>query len=475
MAEVKGKFITVDSIKKSLRHSTVARWTAMFIVSFTMMTGYFVADVVSPLKPMMEQQLHWSSAEYGFFTSAYGWFNVFLGMLVLGGIILDRWGARFAGMLAAVTMLAGTAVKWWAINTHALDGQTLLGVNAQVLIASIGYATFGMGVELCGITASKIIVRWFKGYELALAMGLQVAVARVGTGLALGGGAPIADSFQVSTPILVGVLALALGLAAFIVYCAMDRRLEASEPAEAAESAEGSFRLSDIGSILSSRGFWYIATLCALFYSAVFPFLKYAPDLMVQKFGVSESLSGLIPSMLPFGTMLLTPLFGRVYDEKGKGATLMILGSALIIAVHVIFTLPFLAHWLVAVGAMLLLGVGFSLVPSAMWPSVPKLIPERQLGTAYALIFFLQNLVALMGAPFLIGWVLDRYCITGKDVTMQVVDGVSQEVTIVHYDYMLPMAIFAGFGVAAILFAWLLKREDGKKGYGLELPCHTGK
>jgi MFS family permease len=463
----------VDAVRKTLRDSKAARWAAMFLVSFAMLCGYFVADVASPLKPFMEQQLHWTSSEYGFFTSAYGWFNVFLGMLVLGGIILDKWGARFAGILASAMMLLGCAVKWWAINTHSLDGQTMLGANAQVMMASLGYATFGMGLELIGITATKIIVRWFKGYEVALAMGLQVAVARIGTGLALGSSAPIAKAFKVSTPILLGTLLLAVGLVAFLVYCVMDRRLDASEPAQGAANPDDAFRLSDIGSILANRGFWYIAILCALFYSAVFPFLKYAPDLMVQKFGVDEGLSGLIPAMLPFGTMLLTPVFGNFYDKKGKGATIMILGSALIMAAHVLFTLPFLSHWLVALFAVLLLGVGFSLVPSAMWPSVPKLIPERQLGTAYSLIFYLQNLVALMGAPYLIGWVLDEYCVTSREQVQQMVDGISQEVTIVHYDYMIPMAIFVGFGVLAMVFATMLKADDRKMNYGLERPCRT--
>lgn len=463
----------VDAVRKTLRDSKAARWTAMLLVSFAMLCGYFVADVASPLKPFIEQQLHWTSSDYGFFTSAYGWFNVFLGMLVLGGIILDRWGARFAGILAAVTMLVGCGLKWWAMNTHSLDGQAWLGINAQVMAASLGYATFGMGLELIGITATKVIVRWFKGYEVALAMGLQVAVARIGTGLALGSSAPIAKAFKVSTPILVGTLALAVGLLAYLAYCAMDRRLDASEPAKGEANPDEAFRLSDIASILGNRGFWYIAILCALFYSAVFPFLKYAPDLMVQKFGVDEGLSGLIPAMLPFGTMLLTPVFGRYYDEKGKGASIMILGSALIMASHLLFTVPLFNHWLVALFAVLLLGVGFSLVPSAMWPSVPKLIPERQLGTAYSLIFYLQNLVALMGAPYLIGWVLDAYCITGRTVARQVIDGVSQDVTIVQYDYMLPMIIFFGFGALAMVFALLLKAEDRRKKYGLELPCHV--
>jgi MFS family permease len=196
-----------------------------------------------------------------------------------------------------------------------------------------------------------------------------------------------------------------------------------------------------------------------LFYSAVFPFLKYASDLMVQKFHVKESLAGIIPSVLPFGTILLTPLFGNLYDRKGRGASIMILGSCLLIFVHVLFTIPFLTYWPIALVLTVILGVGFSLVPSAMWPSVPKIIPERQLGTAYAVIFWVQNW-GLMGVPALIGWVLYKFCITGS----RVVDGQS----VVTYDYTLPMMIFTGFAVLALVFAFLLKAEDRKKGYGLE-------
>jgi MFS family permease len=191
----------------------------------------------------------------------------------------------------------------------------------------------------------------------------------------------------------------------------------------------------------------------------VFPFLKYASDLMVQKFHVKESLAGIIPSVLPFGTILLTPLFGNLYDRKGRGASIMILGSCLLIFVHVLFTIPFLTYWPIALVLTVILGVGFSLVPSAMWPSVPKIIPERQLGTAYAVIFWVQNW-GLMGVPALIGWVLYKFCITGS----RVVDGQS----VVTYDYTLPMMIFTGFAVLALVFAFLLKAEDRKKGYGLE-------
>ena len=231
--------------------------------------------------------------------------------------------------------------------------------------------------------------------------------------------------------------------------------------AEGEEEEADAFRLSDIGKILSTKGWWYIAILCVLFYSAVFPFLKYATDLMVNKFGVREDLAGMIPMLLPFGNILLTPLFGGIYDKKGKGATIMIIGSLLLIFVHVMFAIPGLDSWILAMALMIVLGIGFSLVPSAMWPSVPKIIPENRLGTAYALIFYVQNW-GLMGVPLLIGWVLERYCITGQVVR----DGL----TVNTYDYTLPMIIFASFGVMALVFAFLLKAEDKKKGYGLQKP-----
>lgn len=452
----------VEALKRSLRHSKAARWTTMAVVSFTMLCGYYMADVASPLQTLIESDLKWNAEQYGFFTSAYGWFNVFLFMLILGGMILDKMGPRFAGMLSSILMVMGGTLKWWAFNTASLGESTLFGQNAQVMTAAIGFAIFGVGIELCGITATKIIVRWFKGYEIALAMGLQVAIARIGTGVALGASAPIAKAFgHVSTPVLLGTILLGVGLVAFIFYIGMDKKLDASEGSEDFSGEEESFRLSDIKEILTNPGFWLITILCALFYSGVFPFLKYATGLMVRKFGVSEEYAGLIPSMLPFGTMLLTPVFGGIYDKKGKGATIMILGSLLIVAVHIVFALPFLNHWAIAMGAMLVLGVGFSLVPSAMWPSVPKMIPQRQLGTAYALIFYIQNLIALMFIPWFVGWVLEKF-----GTTKVIEDG--QEV--LQYDYTLPMMVFVCCGVIAVIIAFILKAVDKKHGYGLELP-----
>ena len=457
-----------EAIRKSLRDSKAARWTALLIVSFTMLCGYYVADVMSPLKPMIEQQLGWTSSEYGFFTGSYAWFNVFLGMLVFGGMVLDKLGARFTGIMAGVMMVLGCGLKWWAVKTHVLDHSSihllLWDFKSQVLLASIGFAIFGVGVEIANVVAVKIIARWFLGYEIALAMGLQVSTARLGTALALGLGAPIAAYFKaVAAPVLVGVLLLGVGLVAYIFYCTLDKKLDQSEKEIAPSGAEEEFHISDIGKILKIRGFWYITILCALFYSAVFPFLKYAPDLMVQKFSVKDSLAGAIPSILPFATIPLTVIFGSYYDRKGKGATLMVLGSLLLVVVHFIFTVPFLTNWLVALAATIVLGFGFSLVPAAMWPSLPKFIPHHQLGTAYAVVSWMQNLVALCGVPYLIGWLLDRYCITGT----RVADGLSSPA----YNYTLPMLVFTGIGVLSVVFGLLLKSEDKKMNYGLERPC----
>ena len=241
---------------------------------------------------------------------------------------------------------------------------------------------------------------------------------------------------------------------------AMDKKLDASVALNH-EEAEDPFRLSDIGLIFKNKGFWLIAILCVLFYSSVFPFLKYAADLMVNKYGLEPGVAGTIPSLLPLGTLVLTPLFGSIYDKKGKGATIMIIGSVLLIFVHSIFSLPILNSWIMAVILVVLLGVALSLVPSAMWPSVSKIIPDKQLGTAFSLIFWIQNW-GLMGVPLLIGWVLDKYCINGSVI----IDGNTKPT----YDYTIQMMIFTSFGVLAVIVGYMLKAEDRKKAYGLEKP-----
>lgn len=448
-----------QNMQQKLSDSKAARWTAMAIVSFTMMCGYFITDVMAPLENMLTTSIEdgglgWSSAQYGFFTGAYGYINVFLLMLFFGGIILDKMGVRFTGVMSSAFMLVGAAIKWYAIS-HNFGDAMVFGLPAQVALAAFGFAVFGMGAEITGITVSKVIVKWFTGHELALAMGLQVAMARIGTAVALACSVPIANAMgNIAAPILFGTICLCVGLVAYLVYCVMDRKLDKSVQTETNDAAEEGFQMSDLKQIFTNKGFWLITILCLMFYAGVFPFLKFATKLMIFKYNVEPQLAGMIPAMLPFGTILLTPLFGSIYDRIGKGATLMIIGSLMLTVVHVLFALPILNVWWFAIIVMVLLGIAFSLVPSAMWPSVPKIIPMKQLGSAYAIIFYIQN-IGLSMVPVLIGWVIEKYS------TIQTPDGVT-------YDYTLPMVIFAVFGLIAILIALMLKKEDSIKNYGLE-------
>ena len=446
---------------KRLNDSAAARWLALIIVSFTMMCGYFITDVMAPLEDLLtkspaEGGLGWTSDDYGFFSGAYGYINVFLLMLFFGGIILDKCGVRFTGITSSGLMLVGTLIKWYAVNSD-FGTAELFGYPTQVLLAALGFAIFGMGAEITGITVTKVIAKWFTGHELALAMGLQVAMARIGTAAALACSLPFANAMgNVAAPVLLGAALLCIGFVAYLVYGVMDKKLDASVAAAETATEEEGFHFSDLKVIFTNTGFWLIAILCVLFYSGVFPFLKFATKLMIYKYGVEPELAGLIPAMLPFGTILLTPIFGSLYDRLGKGATLMIIGSAMLTLVHVLFALPILNVWWFAILVMIVLGIAFSLVPSAMWPSVPKIIPMKQLGSAYAIIFYIQN-IGLSMVPVMIGKVIQNYA------TIETAEGVT-------YDYTIPMSIFALFGIVSIIVSFILKRVDKRNGYGLEQP-----
>lgn len=457
----------MEQITNSLRESKAARWGALGVVSFTMLTGYYINYVISPLKPLLEEYMQWTSSDFGNWNGAIGLFNVFFLMLIFGGIILDKMGVRFTGIGAALTMLVGTFLQFIALDGWIPEGEIDIlwfSFKNQIAVGILGFAIFGTGVEVAGITVSKVIVKWFKGKELALAMGLEMATARMGTALALAVPVPIATALgtngvpHLSAPHMLGMGLLVAGLVAFIWYTSMDRKLEKSEGIKDDISEEDQFKVSDIVFIIKNKGFWLVALLCVLFYSGIFPFLNYAADLMTNKFNVDPEFAGLIPSILPFGTIILTPFFGNIYDKKGKGASIMLLGSFLLLLIHLLFSIPGLDSVAFAIVLIILLGITFSLVPSAMWPSVPKIIPEKQLGSAYALIFWVQNW-GLMGMPILIGWVLENYCkVMNPDGTLS------------HYDYTIPMLIFAATGLLAIVIAFMLKAEDKKKQYGLELP-----
>lgn len=429
----------------------------MLVVSFTMLTGYFVADVMAPLQTLLENELTWNSEEYGFFTSAYGWFNVFLFMLIIGGIILDKMGVRFTGLMAASFMVVGAVIKYGAVSSNFSPDLLLFGRKMSVMLACLGYATFCVGLEIFGITASKVIVKWFKGKELALALGLQIAVARIGTTLAFAASLPVARMFgTVAAPMMLGCVGLLAGLVMYICYSVLDTKLDRQLKEESDGEPSEAFKLSDLKQLLTNKMFWIICTLCLTFYAGVFPYLKFATSFMIQKFGIDENFAGTIPSLLPLGTLFMTPLFGTFIDRKGYALKLMILGSIMLLAIHLLFAVPALNQSFVAVGLTILMGVAFSLVPAAMWPTLARIIPENQLGSAYAFTFWLQN-IGLMGVPYLIGWELNKYGET-------VVDGVK------HYNYTIPMLTFAVVSCIAVLLAVLLNLENKWKGYKLNSP-----
>lgn len=473
-----------EVIKRTLRDSAAARWFVLILVSVTMLIAYTFMEVLSPLQTLIQSTYGWSGTDWGLVTGAQGYLNVFAFMLIFAGIVLDKMGIKFTAVGSGIVMILGALIKYYAFAGNFEVGSTIIGIDSRVFISAAGFAVFCVGAEGAGITVSRIIVKWFKGKEMALAMGTEMALARLGSFLALFGSPRIANAFSIPTAVLVGAIALCIALILFIVYCLMDTKLDKQVEDEAEE--EEPFKISDLGLIIKSKGFWYIAILCLLFYSAVFPFYKFSSGLMVNKFGIDPSTAGDIPSILPFGTILLTPLFGYIYDKLGKGASIMILGAVLLVIVHTIFYVPALTATWVAIFAVVLLGIAFSLVPSAMWPSVPKIIPEKQLGSAYALIFYVQN-IGLMLVPILLGVVLDR---TNPGVNEKIENAIANfraegvpanEISakvqalreageIPMFDYSSTWLIFVALTILATIFGFLLKAEDKRKGYGLELP-----
>lgn len=441
-----------DTIIKRLNDSPVARWTVLFIVATAMMMGYFVNDVMSPLETLLEMPIEqgglgWSPSDYGFFSGAGSFINVFLLMLFFSGLILDKMGIRFTGTLACSLMVVGTLIKYYAVTTD-FGGSNVTFFSthlpASAAWASLGFAVFGVGYEMTGISVSKAMVRWFTGHELALAIGLQLAMARLGTAAALSISAPIARHFVLSTPLLVALAFLIIGLLAFLVFCVMDRRLDASGYSCEADKSE-EFRLADIGITLRNPGFWLITLFCVLFYSAVSPFLKFSTKLMVMKYGVDTDIAGFFSSIAPFGTILMTPLFGLIYDRYGKGVTLVITGALMLTLVHFGFSLPIHSS-AVAIALMVILSIGYSLAPAALWPCVPKIIPLKCLGTAYSMIFFIQNFGRAI-IPMFVGKANET------DPT-----------------YTTSMLIFGFTALGAALTAIAMLYIDRKKSYGLQLP-----
>jgi MFS family permease len=534
-----------DTIKKTLRDSAAMRWTALLLLALAMFCAYIFMDILSPIKDLMQETRGWDSTAFGTMQGSEVFLNVFVFFLIFAGIILDKMGVRFTAVLSAGVMLVGACIKWYAVSesfmgsglenwfTNNLNYIPLFdelgvspfyrGMPASAKLAACGFMIFGCGCEMAGITVSRGIVKWFKGREMALAMGSEMALARLGVATCMIFSpffARLGDHVDVSRSVAFGVVLMCIALMMTIVYFFMDRKLD-SQTGEA-EEKDDPFKVSDIGKILSDGGFWIVALLCVLYYSAIFPFQKYAVNmlqcnltltppeagsywagsgvtivqyvimLLVAATGFASnfqkknsrrfillgiSIAALIAycvmgfrrqsaesifAVFPLLAVLITPILGNYLDHHGKGASMLVLGSILLIACHLTFAFVLPAFKgnavggvIVAYATILVLGASFSLVPAALWPSVPKLVDAKVIGSAYALIFWIQN-IGLWLFPLLIGKVLDR---TNPGVTNPT-----------QFNYTAPLVMLACLGVAALILGLVLKVVDKKKHLGLEEP-----
>jgi nitrate/nitrite transporter NarK len=398
----------VEKVRKKLSESKTARWGVLLIASFAMATNYYFYDALAPLADLIRINLGFTSTEYGFFVSAYSIPNVFLAMAVVGGIILDRVGIRITGFSFIFLMgLGGVITAYGASETFLSGGfgynfmnSFLTSYSPALKMMTLGFFIFGLGAETSIVVLSKVIVKWFKGRELALALGLNLAIGRLGSALAFTL-SPRLIHPEWTTAIWFGAILLWAGLVAFIFYMILDVKIDRQEKIDI-KDPDDEFRWSDLRDLVTNRSVIFITLLCVTFYSAVFPFLKFAPDLLMNKFSMPRALAGDVTSYLMYGTILLTPLFGWIADNKGKSATLMYLGSALLIVAHLMFAKTYIEPRI----PIVLLGIAFSLVPAAMWPAVAKIVKQSKLGTAYGFMFSVQN-IGLWIFPILIGWVLD--------------------------------------------------------------------
>lgn len=452
-----------EIIKNTLRDKAWARWVALVLIASMMFFAYMFVDVMSPLKSLLEEKLEWNSATFGTYAASEFFLNVFVFFLIFAGIILDKMGIRFTGVLSASLMVIGATIKLIGISDWFAATEFCGWLNSwwtsfpgSAKMASLGFMIFGCGCEMAGTTVSKAIAKWFKGKEMALAMGVEMSIARLGVFAVMWTSPMVSGMFNDSilAPVAFCTALLLIGLISYTVFAFMDKSLDkelsASGQDESQEAGEDEeFHLSDLGKIFSSKMFWLVALLCVLYYSGIFPFQRYAPDYIQETLiGVDDEMASRLFSVFPILAMVLTPFLGAFLDYKGYGATMLIVGAVIMTCCHLgfAFLLPAVPQVWLAVTLILVLGLSFSLVPAALWPSVPKIIDNNILGSAYCLIFWIQN-IGLCLVPLLIGVTLDA---TGG--------------------YFVPMLIFSSFGGLAILFAVLLKALDAKHKYGLESP-----
>lgn len=546
-----------ETMNKTLRDSAAVRWIVLVLLAFAMFYSYIFMDILSPIKDLMQATRGWDSTAFGTMQGSETFLNVFVFFLIFAGIILDKMGVRFTAILSGIVMLVGAVINWYAVteafqtsgleqwftnNLNYIPGFDELGISpfykgmpASAKFAALGFMIFGSGVEMAGITVSRGVVKWFKGRELALAMGSEMALARLGVATCMIFSPVFAKwggDIDVSRSVAFGVVLLMIALIMFIVYFFMDKKLD-TQTGEAEEKDEP-FKISDLGKILSSSGFWLVALLCVLYYSAIFPFQKYAVNMLQCNLTFSElkpdsfwagntvtviqyiimlvvaatafmsnfsknkgakygllvlSIVSLIVfcymgymrqsaetifAVFPLLAVGITPILGNYVDHKGKAASMLVLGSVLLILCHLTFAfvLPMfkgnsVGGVMVAYVTILLLGASFSLVPASLWPSVPKLVDSKIIGSAYALIFWIQN-IGLWLFPLLIGKVLDK---TNPQIAEGLSNGtLSLEQAAVSYNYTAPLVMLASLGAAALIIGFVLKAMDKKKGYGLEAP-----
>ncbi|MBE6323532.1 MAG: major facilitator superfamily domain-containing protein 1 [Bacteroidales bacterium] len=429
-----------------------------------MFFAYMFVDILSPLASLLNETRGWDQGVFGTYAAGEYLLNVF-GFLIIAGIILDKMGVRFTGLLSASLMVVGAGIKYIGISDWFQTTEFALWLDswwvtmpASAKLAMFGFMIFGCGCEMAGTTVSKILAKWFKGKEMALAMGLEMAIARLGVFGAMWLSPMISQHFaingtnSVTAPLLFASLLLVIGLLNFFVFTIMDKQFDNQliEDGEmtAVHDPEDEFHVSDLKQIFSSKMFWIIALLCVLYYSAIFPFQRFATNFLEETLQIDNAEAAGLFKWFPILAMVLTPFLGAFIDYKGKGASMMLLGALIMIVCHSVFAfvLPLYPSKGLALATILVLGVSFSLVPASMWPSVPKIIDEKVLGSAYCLIFWVQN-IGLCLVPLLIG-----------------------KLRVATNGYLVPMMVFASFGVLAFLLSLSLKVEDKKKGYGLELP-----
>ena len=458
-----------EVIRQTLNDKAWARWLALILIASMMFFAYMFVDVMSPLQALVEKApLNWSASAFGNYAGAEYMLNVF-GFLIIAGIILDKMGVRFTGTLSAAVMVTGAVIKLYAVSEmfagSAFDqwlGSWWTEMPGSAKLAAFGFMIFGCGCEMAGITVSKAIAKWFEGKEMALAMGIEMAIARLGVFAVLSISPRLSDwwgagNASVVPPVAFCTALLLIGLINYIIFTFMDVRLDKQLGANATgDGGEEEFKLSDVGGLFKSRLFWIIALLCVLYYSAIFPFQRFGTNMLQCNLGISDVAAADILRWFPIGALLLTPALGFFLDKVGRGATMLIVGSVLLICCHLVFALvlPAVPSEGLALATVIVLGVSFSLVPAALWPSVPKVMDARYLGSAYSLIFWVQN-IGLFGVPILFGKIL-----------VASNEGVDPS----QYDYTNPMLMFAGFGTAALIFALWLKVLNSKHGYGLESP-----